>query len=474
LLLDDPQTDTGQPEHNPAVPIQTGSAAYAIYTSGSTGTPKAAVTSHESLRNLLLWMQDAYPLRASDRVLQKTPSSFDVSVWEFFWPLVCGAGLVLARPGGHRDGGYLARLINRTQVTTLHFVPSMLRAFLDEPDLETSCGSLRDVICIGEELPADLVRSFTGRLDARLHNLYGPTEATIEVSAYTCRRDEPGPRVPIGVPIANTEWYVLDPDYQPVPVGVTGELHLGGIGLARGYLRRPGLTADRFVPDPFGNGSRLYRTGDLARYRADGSVDFLGRADQQVKIRGQRIEPAEIEAALRGQTGVGDAAVLARASDRGETELVAYVVPAGTDGQEGEADGQPLSEAVLLTGLRRCLTDAMIPSAVVVLDALPLTPNGKLDRKGLPSPPLTDRPYVAPRTAVELAIADIWADVFAMDRISVEDDFFALGGESLLATRTLARVRSTLGVELPLRVIFDRPTVGGLAAAVVAADRDEQ
>ncbi len=270
--------------------------AYVIYTSGSTGTPKGAMNTHEGVCNRLLWMQKRYRLTPADAVLQKTPFSFDVSVWEFFWPLLAGARLVLARPGGHRDPAYLAGLIRDEKVTVCHFVPSMLRAFLREPGLEGSCVSLRDVVCSGEALPYELQEAFFARLPSRLHNLYGPTEAAVDVTFWECRRGDPRRVVPIGRPLANTTMHVLDAALRPLPVGVPGELYIGGVQLARGYLNRPRLTAERFLEA--GGLGRLYRTGDRGRWLADGTLEYLGRGDRQVKLRGFRVEPGEVEAAL--------------------------------------------------------------------------------------------------------------------------------------------------------------------------------
>ncbi|MFJ3204668.1 amino acid adenylation domain-containing protein [Streptomyces sp. NPDC086989] len=354
-----------------------GHPAYVIYTSGSTGRPKAVVVEHSAIVNRLLWMQDRYGLGADDRVLQKTPFGFDVSVWEFFWPLITGAALVVAEPGGHKDPAYLSRVIQEESVTTVHFVPSMLAAFVEDPEAGR-CRSLRRVVCSGEALPEELKNRFLDVLDVPLHNLYGPTEAAVDVTHWDCLRQESGP-VPIGRPIWNTSLYVLDPRGRPVPVGVAGELFLAGAGLARGYLRRPALTAERFPLDPFGPpGSRMYRTGDLARHRADGSVEYLGRTDDQVKIHGFRIELGEIETALGHLDGVGRAAVVVREDVPGERRLVGYVVP------EAGADPAPDTEP-MRAELARSLPEYMVP-VLVVVDGLPVTPNGKLDRRALPAP----------------------------------------------------------------------------------------
>src|SRR6185436_16246765 len=309
----------------PGVAVAPADLAYVIYTSGSTGRPKGAMNTHAAIRSRLLWMQDAFGLTADDRVLQKTPFSFDVSVWEFFWPLLAGARLVVARPGGHQDPGYLAEVIEREGITTLHFVPSMLQAFVSDAPAER-CASLRRVICSGEALPFDLTERFFARFGAQLHNLYGPTEAAVDVTWWPCARGDVRGLVPIGRAIANTRLYVVDRELRPVPVGVAGELWLGGVQLARGYLGRAELTAGKLVPDPFRGepGERSYRTGDLVRWLADGTVEYLGGIDHQVKVRGFRIELEEIEAALAAHPGVRQAVVVVR-DDAGHQRLVAYV-----------------------------------------------------------------------------------------------------------------------------------------------------
>ena len=377
--------------------------AYIIYTSGSTGTPKGVMNAHRGVVNRLLWMQEAYGIGADDAVLQKTTYAFDVSVWEFFWTLGTGARLVMARPDGHKDPAYLARIIRDEGITTIHFVPSMLQLFLEHPDA-AACTGLRRVICSGEALPPALVERFYAVLPgAELHNLYGPTEAAVDVTAWKCERGDGGhtrvPLVPLGRPIANTQIYVLDDRLEPVPVGVTGELFIGGVQVARGYLNRPALTADRFVVDPFGGpGARLYRTGDLARWMADGTIEYLGRNDFQVKVRGFRIELGEIEARLAEHPAVRDAVVIARREEKGSgnARLVAYFVgdesvttaataATAATGAAAAAEAMPTVE-MLRAHLGVRLPDYMIPAAFVRLDALPLTSNGKLDRKALPAP----------------------------------------------------------------------------------------
>ncbi len=487
-------------------PVSADHAAYMIYTSGSTGRPKGAVNTHAGICNRLLWMQQTYQLTAEDRVLQKTPFSFDVSVWEFFWPLISGARLVLARPGGHQDSDYLVKLINEQQITTLHFVPSMLQSFLEHPHIE-SCVSLRRVICSGEALPVQAQERFFERLDAELHNLYGPTEAAVDVTAWACVPGTAERTVPIGHPIANIQIHLLDRSFQPVPVGVAGELYIGGIGLARGYHGRPELTAERFIPNPFATtddrrpttgdgtdldggrwsviGGRLYRTGDLARYRSDGAIEYLGRLDYQVKLRGFRVELGEIEFVLGRHPSVREAAVVAREDVAGDTRLVAYVVAGDWRLEIGDASGDNLQSPIsnpqpaLRAFLTQHLPEYMIPSAFVFLDQLPLAPNGKLDRRALPAPELTrsasEMEFVAPRTPVEQTLAEIWRDVLKIERLGIEDNFFTLGGHSLLITQVVARIREALQVELPMRSFFEKPTIAGLALTITqmrAAQRD--
>jgi amino acid adenylation domain-containing protein len=448
-----------QSHDNPQHQVMGRNAAYVIYTSGSTGTPKGVINVHSGLLNRLLWMQETYRLTSADRVLQKTPFTFDVSVWEFLWPLISGASLIVARPGGHRDGAYLVELVKSQQITTLHFVPSMLEVFLQEPGVD-GCTSLRQVICSGEALSYELQQRFFERSLASLHNLYGPTEASIDVTAWECRNISNLTVVPIGRPIANTQIYILDPHLTPVPIGVAGELHIGGDGLARGYLNRPELTAEKFIANPVSNepGARLYKTGDLARYLPDGNIEFLGRMDNQVKIRGYRIELGEIEAVLSQHPAVQQAVVLARDDIPGDKRLIAYIV---------NANGSAPSAHDLRSYLQQKLPDYMMPSAFVFLDTLPLTPNGKLDRKALPAPDQSradfDDAFVAPRTPVEEILANIWADVLKLDKVGIHDNFFHLGGHSLLATQVVSRVNHSFQINLPLRRLFETPTIAGLA-----------
>jgi amino acid adenylation domain-containing protein len=444
--------------------------AYVIYTSGSTGRPKGVMNTHEGILNRLLWMQEAFGLNGDDRVLQKTPFSFDVSVWEFLWPLLNGARLVVARPGGHQDSAYLVRLLAEERITVAHFVPSMLRVLLDEKGLD-ACDALRRVVCSGEALPAELVRRFHKHFRAELQNLYGPTEAAIDVTSWTCARADDAATVPIGRPIANTQIYLLDGEGEPAPIGVPGELHIGGLNLARGYLARPDLTADRFIPDRFGGlpGARLYRTGDIARFHPGGWIEFLGRDDSQVKIRGFRIELGEIENSLLRHEKVREAAIVAAEGANGDRRLVAYLAVA-----EGATTG--VSE--LRDFLRRGLPEYMIPAAFVFLDALPLTTSGKLDRRRLPPPDEVRAglatPFVPPRTPAEIELAQMWTELLGVERVGVDDNFFELGGHSLLLMQLVLRINESFRVQLPLRAFFDARSIAAMTTVIAARQMEQE
>ncbi|TQM30377.1 non-ribosomal peptide synthase/polyketide synthase [Nocardia bhagyanarayanae] len=440
-----------------------GNAAYVLFTSGSTGEPKGVVVSHAAIVNRLLWMQAEYELTAEDVVLQKTPATFDVSVWEFFWPLQIGARLAVARPDGHRDPRYLAELIDRERVSVAHFVPSMLAVFVAEPAV-ARCDSLRMVFASGEALtpgPAQRLRALTG---ARLHNLYGPTEAAVDVTYHEVV-DADTDSVPIGVPVANTRVYVLDSRLRPVPVGVPGELYLAGAQLARGYVRRPDLTADRFVANPFACAERMYRTGDLVRWvpasRSDSTggpklaeLEYLGRTDFQVKLRGLRIELGEIEAALTALPEIDQAVVVVR----DDTRLVAYLIGASV-----------IDIDSVKAALAQRIPAYMVPSAFVPMDEFPLNASGKLDRKALPAPVFEAAVFRAPVTPTQHIVARVFADVLGAPRVGLDDDFFALGGNSLTATRVVARLGAALDTQLPVRVLFDAPTVDALATQAEAS-----
>ncbi|MEV0275647.1 amino acid adenylation domain-containing protein [Streptomyces sp. NPDC050610] len=474
-------------------PVRPDQLAYVIHTSGSTGTPKAVGVPHRGLANRVRSIQATHGLDPSDRVLHKTPCTFDVSVTELLWPLTTGAALVVAAPGGHRDPAYLVELIERERVTTAHFVPPLLEAFLEEPGLDR-CASLRRVLCSGQELPRTTRDRALARLPARLYNAYGPTEASVEVTEWECSATAANAgggagaelaedvRVPIGRPVAGAETYVLDGELRPAPVGVPGELYLGGAVLARGYLGRPAQTADRFVPHPYAPtpGARLYRTGDLVRWRADGSLDFLGRNDHQVKVRGVRVEPGEIENALRAHPGVREAVVIATVPDgAGGTELIGYCVRQGAERAGGAALAHGASVAssaddAFVTALRAELRDRlpgyMVPAHLVILPALPLNASGKVDRAALPAPaagaaapdavPAHDR--VGPRNDTERTLADIWAQVLGRPQTDVDEDFFAVGGDSLKSIQLVHRAREA-GIVLRVGDVFHHPTISELA-----------
>ena len=432
-------------------------AAYVIYTSGSSGRPKGVLVEHRALVNRITWMQGEYPLEPVDRVLQKTPFSFDVSVWEFTWPMISGSCLVIAAAGGHKDPAYLVDLINRQRVTTLHFVPSMLTLMLNQGDFSTTT-SIRQVFSSGEALPLELQQRFQACHQATLINLYGPTEAAIDVSHWVCRDSADQTVVPIGRPIANTQLYVLDKDLQPVPIGIPGELHIGGMGLARGYLNAEALTREKFIYSPFGTrAERLYKTGDSARWLPHGQLEFLGRIDFQVKLRGFRIELGEIEARLRQHDDLSEGVVCLREDQAGDPQLVAYTVTAGKR--------VPTAET-LRAHLRAELPAYMIPAAFITLDALPLTANGKVDRKRLPPPAVENSAmasYTPPRDELEASLIDTWCTVLGHERIGVHDDFFELGGHSLKAMRLTAQLQKQQQVRLSPRDLFATPSVAALA-----------
>ena len=437
--------------------------AYVIYTSGSTGRPKGVMNTHRGICNWLLWLRETCQLTPDDRMLHKTPFTFDASLGEIFLSLVAGSQLVVARPGLHGDSRYLTKTICEKSITAIGFVPSTLSAFLEDQNV-ARCSSVRLVICGGESLAVELQeRLFAVLPDAELHNLYGPTEAAVAVTHWQCQRGSGGRIVPIGRPVANTQIYILDRAMQPVPKGVGGELHIGGVQVARGYLARPELTAKAFVPSPYGEG-KLYKTGDLARYREDGAIEFLGRVDEQVKLRGQRIELGEIEAVLKKHEAVRDCVVAMREEGReAHQRLVAYVVASG------------LSPGELRQHAQKMLPDYMVPSAVVFLQELPLTASGKLDLRALPTPTIVhgEKGPAPPRNALETQLVSIWEKVLGIQPIGITDNFFQIGGNSLLAVRIFAEVERTLGKRLPLAALFEMPTVETLAPRVRQATRPE-
>ena len=463
LCLDVPEPVAAS-EENPRNLTLPDHLAYVIYTSGSTGRPKGAGNSHRALYNRLAWMQKAYDLKTHDTVLQKTPFSFDVSVWEFFWPLLTGARLAIAKPGEHRDPQQLMESIERYQVSTLHFVPSMLQVFMAGVDGQR-CRSIRRLVCSGEALPAELSQEVLKRLpETALYNLYGPTEAAIDVTHWTCTINDKL-SVPIGRPIDNLKGHVLDNGLLPAAFSAAGELYLGGVGLARGYHRRPALTAERFVPDPFDeHGGRLYRTGDLARYRDEGVIEYAGRLDHQIKIRGLRVELGEIEARLQEHPGVREANVIDIDGPLGK-QLVAYLVPVERDLVDaGPVAQAPLRDA-LKAHLKAQLPEHMVPAHLVLLECMPLSPNGKLDRRGLPTPDVnaSGPVYRAPRTELEQRLAAIWTQVLEVERVGLDDNFFERGGHSLLVIALVGRLREAFDVTIKLHDFLLLPNLEALA-----------
>jgi acyl-coenzyme A synthetase/AMP-(fatty) acid ligase len=403
-------------------------------------------------------MQKRYCLGAEERVMQKTALSFDVSVWEVFWPMMSGAGMVIAEPGGEKDRQYLIREVKEKGVTTMHFVPTMMEAYLEGEGAGES-NKLRRVISSGEEMSKELKERFYEEMKGELHNLYGPTEAAIDVTSYECKREREERRVAIGRPISNVRIYIVDERMRIVPVGVAGELYIGGEGLARGYLNRADMTAERFVPDPYSEqgGERLYRTGDVARYRADAEIEYIGRIDNQVKVRGYRIELGEIEAALREHPEVRECAVMVREDQVGDKRLAAYLV--------FNAKGAVTSEE-LLKHLKKRLPEYMVPAIYVALERMPITPNGKLDRNTLmkidvAQPRLTA--FAPPRTELEQIIAGIWQETLRAEKVGIYDNYFDLGGHSYLMIKAHKKLEAALDREIQILDMFEHPTISSLA-----------
>lgn len=435
-------------------------AMYVLYTSGSTGTPKGVVVPHSALCNHMDWMRQTFQMDATIRVLQKTPFGFDASVWEFYAPLLHGGALVMARPAGHQDSSYLVRTVKEKAITMLQVVPSMLKLLVHEPEF-SQCSSLRWLFSGGEALTDDLAREVTTKLPIPLVNLYGPTEATIDTT-YWMSHTSHGSKVSLGRPISNAQLYVLDDAGRPMPAGVAGELYIGGDGVARGYLNLPELTAERFLPDPFGvkGGARIYRTGDQVRWREDGNLEFLGRLDHQIKLAGYRIELGEIETILQRYPGVEHAAVIVHQDVAGEKRLTGYIVKT--------AGNEVLSISEVRDYLRLRVPEYMIPSTLMILDKMPLTNSGKIDRNKLPAPEtgVHSCPYVAPASEIEKHLCDIWSKVLGVERVGVNDSFFELGGHSILAIQIIRRTNQAFKVNLPMRSIFQESTVSGLAVLV--------
>jgi amino acid adenylation domain-containing protein len=459
-----------QPTTAPGLHTAPDNLAYVLYTSGSTGKPKGVMISQRAICNHMLWMQEQLPLQATDAVLQKTPFSFDASVWEFYAPLLAGARLVMAQPGGHQDAQYLLEVMEREGVTRLQGVPTLLRMLVSEGELKR-CTQLREVFSGGEVLRRELAESLLrAHSEVKLYNLYGPTEATIDTTWQEAERGKvwAGEEVGIGQPIANVQVYVLDAEMQVVPVGVVGELYIGGEGLARGYLNRPALTAERFVPHPYSTagGARLYRTGDMVRWLEGGELAYVGRVDAQVKVRGFRVELGEIEVVLREHPSVKECIVLVKDDQVGNQQLVGYIIL--NAGVERQAGGAELREY-----LRERLPEYMVPTVFMIMNEWPLTPSGKVDVRALPQPEVKRdklmRVYVAPETPVQQIVAGIWAELLKVEVVGANDNFFELGGHSLLATQVISRIRETFKQEISVRSLFGKPTVAEWAATIEMA-----
>ncbi len=458
------QENSHNSQENPVNETTPDNLIYVIYTSGSTGQPKGVMIPHRGICNQLNWKQTTFGLTPADKVLLTISFSFDPSVWQIFWPLCFGGQLFIARSGGHQDTAYLVKVITEEQITVLALVPSILRVLLEEKGIE-DCRFIRHIICGGEALSIELIERFFAQLnlDNVLHNCYGPTEASIDSTFWTCQRCTNYVFAPIGCPITNARIYILDENLQPVAFGESGELHIGGIGLARGYLNRPELTTEKFIFDHFSSqrGARLYKTGDLARYLSDGNIEFLGRIDHQVKIRGFRIELGEIEAILGQYPSLTQAIVVAREDVPGDKKLVAYIV--------ANPEQSP-SQVELRHFLQSRLPEYMLPASFIFLDTLPLNPNGKIDRRALPVPDISgvslSNNFIPPQNPTEEVLATIWAKVLRLEQVGIHDNFFELGGHSLLATQVMSRIRQALGIEIPLKLLFENPTIASLAEAI--------
>jgi len=457
-------------QNNPNRELTLDNLAYVIYTSGSTGTPKGVMIPHRGICNRLHWMQKEYQLTPQDRVLQKTSFSFDVSVWEFFWPLITGSTIVLAKSGGHRINNYLISLINEQHVTIMHFVPSVLHTFLETPGSE-KCTSLRDVICSGESLTLSIQKLFFERFshNIRLHNLYGPTEASIDVSYWQCDPDYTRETVPIGKPITNTQLYVLDNRLHPLPIGVKGELYIGGVGLAKGYLNRPDLTKEMFIPNPFSQdkNARMYKTGDIARWLPDGVIDFIGRNDNQIQLYGLRIELEEIESKLSSHPGVTECVVKVSNLEDINKQLIAFIVPNGNLKQKAP----DIIRDILRKFLLKHLPPLMVPYIFITVDSLPHTTSGKINRNGISTDDIMlpeSAQRTSARTGSEKTIAEVWKTILSLDKIGIDDNFFDLGGNSILIPQVVAELFSRGGYKIVIIDLFKYPTIRSLGQFIEA------
>jgi amino acid adenylation domain-containing protein len=466
IFLDDPEWLTPATIANPSRIATDANLAYVMYTSGSTGRPKGVMISHRAIVNNILWMRSTFPMDARDRVLQKTEFSFDPSVWEVFLPLAVGAQLVIPRPSESQNPDDLLQLIVEQHITILNCIPSFLSMLLENPKIET-CGALRHCFCGGEVMSEELVERFFCTQTAELHNMYGPTEAAITSLFYSVPRCGLKGVIPIGRPVANTQAYILDRHREPVPVGVAGELYLGGTQLAEGYYNQPELTAERFLHGcvaGLGN-ALLFRTGDKVRWRSDGNIEFLGRIDHQVKFRGYRIELGEIEAALRSNPKVRDCVVVLHKDNAGHARLIAYVTTRGTS---------PNLIGELRIHLKKKLPAYMVPGGFLLLDAFPTAPNGKVDRQALPLPEGRELEITAnypPRSPTEKELVSIWRNILECEDVGIRDDFFEMGGHSLAAVRLASAINRTFQLNIGVAYIFAMPTIEQLATAITALPR---
>lgn len=441
---------------NPDLCIKANRLAYVIFTSGSTGNPKGCMNEHRGIMNRLDWMQTELELTPKDNVLQKTPYTFDVSVWEFFWPLQIGAKLVIAKPNGHMDSSYLIHTINKHEITTLHFVPSMLKLFLQDRSV-TYCKSLKTVICSGEALRRDHKKNFYHTLSAKLYNMYGPTEAAVDVTSYYCDPTVHEDTIPIGFPMPQVDILILDEQMNELPAGETGEIYIGGVQVARGYINQPDLTAERFIPDPTKEGAIVYKTGDLGRLNENGTIEYLGRTDFQVKIHGVRVELSEIEAHLNQIDGIKDAVVVVWKDHSNEEHLVAYYC---------ETSGYERDQHELKKLLKTNLPDFMIPQQLMHISEMPLLTSGKIDRKKLPAPTFqrtVQTTYTAPASEAESVITCLWKKTLKLDKVGIDDSFFDIGGNSFLLIRISSELNNLYSKEISLMDLFTYPTIRKLS-----------